>query len=184
MSAEGRVLGILRGREASRIRFSFTSSAGGIVSINRTNFERVAAAIEHVPPGVHVSVTTSLPPLVAARYSPDTNTLEIHPIIGRAEEGSVLHESVHASLDLTLSGLPGLDDEVAAYIVEVLYYRMTGLPRARFSGPIHSLANAVATSILEGNRIDMTALNALRRAILASSAYSPLVDGAPYFHNG
>ena len=108
MTARAQVLRLLRGAEASRIRFTFPFWAG-TVTIAPASFRRVATAIESGQ--MHIDVTNAFPPGVAGMYISGTpNTLRIKPMLGRAEEGLVLHECTHAIFDLTRTHVRGRDD--------------------------------------------------------------------------
>jgi hypothetical protein len=177
MSTRQRVLQLLRGPVASRIRFKFPFWAG-TVTISPVSFRHVAHAIE--TGHVHLDVTNAFPAGVAGQYVSGTpNTLRVKPIIGRVEEGLVLHECTHAIFDLTHTHVAAIDDEAASYVVDALYFRMTGLPRPRWNAPTHATAGAVADRLLRhyavGTRgiptIDMASWNALRGTIMVRPIY-------------
>jgi hypothetical protein len=46
MAVKERVLHVLRGHEAGRIRFKVSTKTGGVTTINRASFEMVASAIQ------------------------------------------------------------------------------------------------------------------------------------------
>jgi hypothetical protein len=91
-----------------------------------------------------------------AQYDPagvvgaPSGTLSLPPILGRIEEGYILHESAHAFFDLKKIKLKATDEEAIGYIVVVLYFRMTGLTIYRWAGgePFIS-AKAVADGLLK-----------------------------------
>ena len=47
-------------------------------------------------------------------------------------EGTVVHESVHSSIDLTHSYVAVADNEAAAFLAGAMYFVMTGLPIPRW----------------------------------------------------
>src|SRR5690242_8756713 len=102
MTATERVVSILRNQTTRRIHFTYTGMLGISISVDRSTFERVASAMEQNPPRVTVSEVRSLPGGNAGRYSNSANTLEVLPYSGsRVWEATIVHECVHASLDLT-----------------------------------------------------------------------------------
>lgn len=191
MATRQLILQALRGWEASRIRFTF-AAGGNNITINRATFDRVARAIEGNV--VHVTVSRTFPAGVGALYHSDTNTIETPPVIGRADLGLVLHESTHAFFDLASTGLPALDDEAAAYVVDALYFRMTGLPRPRWNARLHSLAGTVAATLLHHYAVGDPGIptvepvmwTLLRVAIITDPVYTagPAGTGGTYMHTG
>jgi hypothetical protein len=191
MSTKDRVIHILRGIEAHRIRFSFPSG-GGTIQVNRLSFDRVARAIEHGH--ITVKVSNTFAAGVGALYHPDTDTIETPPVIGRGNEGLLLHECVHASFDLAKTALPAVDDEAAAYVADALYFRMTGLPRPRWSAMLHAWAGTVADGILSDYQAGNTPIpavsgfywQALRIFIATHPVYiaGPAGHGGSYLHDG
>jgi hypothetical protein len=147
MTTRTQILHLLRGRETARIRFTFPF-AGGTVTIGPGSFHYVAAAIELGK--VRVDPTNVFPsPDVAGQYISGTpNVLRVKPILGREEEGMILHECTHAVFDLTRTQVTANQDEAAAYVVDALYYRMTGLRRPRWNAEPHATAGAVADALL------------------------------------
>ena len=176
------VLNILRGTYASRVRFSFSHS-GRTVTVNRTTFERVASAIENGR--VNLDITGAMTtPGAGAEYNSGTNTLRVPPIHGRIQEAYLIHESVHASLDLTRStGLTVPLDEAVCYIAEVIYYRRTGLARGRVNEALRNAANPIADSIVRTGTADTALITNLMTAISNHSVYSANASGC-YLRNG
>lgn len=176
------VLNILRGTYASRVRFSL-AFGGRTLAVNRSTFERVASAIENG--GVNLNITTTMTTSGAgAEYNSATNTLSVPPIHGRIQEAYLIHESVHASLDLTRStGLKVPLDEAACYIAEVLFYRRTGLARSRVNEVLRNATNPVVDSILRNGTADTTLIANLVDAIRNHSLYSPNASIC-YLRNG
>lgn len=142
---------LLRGREADRIRFVVTTSIGKI-TINRAVFETVALAIEGGKIGVRTVSTFDAG--VGAQYSSDATAgassgeLEVPPICGCVQEGYVLHECIHAYFDLKKSTIRATEEEAVAFVVNALYFRMTGLAPARWNAEPHATAKAVADELL------------------------------------
>jgi hypothetical protein len=183
MSTRDDAIRLLRGHQASRINFSFPSSAAGTVTVNSYTFERVATAIENNI--ITVDDTVRLPADIGAVYVPDKipgGEMLLRREIGRQHNGEVIHESVHASFDLTHSTLPRVDDETAAYIASALYWRMTGL-RCSPNATIYRAASNVADSILHRRGIVADELNALRNRIRNHPVYRPYAGGT-YLRNG
>lgn len=191
MSTRDRVLELLRGREAQRIRFRFPNGSTPF-TISAHSFARVARAIERGR--VRVRVVTTFGAGVAAEYHTDTNEIHTPPVLGRTDAGLVLHECTHAFFDLARVSITALDDEAAAYVVDALYFRMTGLARPRWNAVLHAAAGTVADGLLRhyaaGDTplptVDNTAWGNLRTAIRAHPVYrsGAAGTGAQYLHNG
>jgi len=198
MTTRQRVIRILRGHEAGRIRFTFPLG-GGNFTVNRRTFARVAQAI--VDNRIQVNVTTTFPAGVGAQYSGSTNTILTPPVFGRWDEATIMHECTHAAFDLASTSVSGMDEEAAAYVVGALYARMTGLRSSRWS-PNHQEARAVVDHILHhyavGARgvpaVDATAWNHIRMVVALHPIYFNGPAGLPaqilpwvnnqYTHNG
>jgi hypothetical protein len=155
MAMRERVLALLRGHEAARIRFT-VPSASVPVTINHLTFTTVANAIVAGKIGVSPFAPTGGPGSALAEYhqpaapaAPPTGSLMVPPILGRIDEAAVMHESTHAFFDLVSSNILGSEEEAVSYIVTALYHRMTGLTPQRWTGaePFIS-AKAVADSLL------------------------------------
>lgn len=201
MTTRQRVLNLLRGPVTGRIRFTFPFFAG-TVTISPVSFHRVATAIERGH--MRLDVTNAFPPGVAGQYISGTpNTLRIKPIFGRVEEGLVLHECTHAIFDLTHTRVNANDDETASYVVDALYFRMTGLRRPRWNAEPHATAGAVADSLLRtyaaGTRgipaIDAASWSSLKATIMLHPVYNTpimhpagllgtIFGGGEYPHDG
>jgi len=183
MSMRNRVLALLRGPEANRIRFKI-SSATVPVTINHLTFSTVANAIVAGKIGVTPFVATAR---ALAEYhqpagptAPSTGQLMVPPILGRIDEAAVMHESTHAFFDLTNSNILATEEEATSYIVTALYHRMTGLTPARWTGaePFIS-AKAVADALLSQYQagdvavpvVDAGAFRTLMLAVAMSPTY-------------
>lgn len=212
MSMKDRVLALLRGHEAARIRFK-VPSASVPVTINHLSFLMVANAMVAGKIGVTPFVATAR---ALAEYhqpagptAPSTGQLMVPPILGRIDEAAVLHESTHAFFDLTSSNIRATEEEAVCYIVTALYHRMTGLTPMRWTGgePFIS-AKAVADALLSQYQagvvpvptVDAGAFRTLMLAVATNPTYlipTSLTSGTPaglfggflggpvrYVHNG
>jgi hypothetical protein len=157
MTTRQHVLRILRGHEASRIRFTFPLN-GANFTINRTTFANVAQAI--VNNKIQVTVTNAFPAGVGAQYSGANNTILTPPVFGRWAEATIMHESTHAAFDLATTSVSGMDEEAAAYVVGAIYARMTGLASRRWS-PNTQQARAVVDRILHHYAIGASGIPAV-----------------------
>lgn len=153
MTQRDRVLALLRGNEARRIRFT-VPSASVPVTINHATFTAVANAIVAGKIGVSPFAVVAGGALAeyhqpAGPTAPSTGQLMVPPILGRIDEAAVMHESTHAFFDLTTSNILATEEEAVSYIVSALYHRMTGLTPARWTGaePFIS-AKVVADALL------------------------------------
>jgi len=190
MATRDHVLRVLRGSEVSRIRFTIPAAGG--FTINSVTFHRVAQAIERNH--IQVKVVTNFPAGIGALYHPDTNTVDTPPLLGRVSEGLLLHECTHAAFDLGNVGIAAVADEAAAYVVDALYFRMTGLQRPRWNAQLHALAGNVADGLLRQYQrgsprvpaVDTAQWLALGFFIMSHPVYiaGPAGHGESYLHNG
>jgi hypothetical protein len=180
MSTRTNVLHVLRGEEAARIRFTFPFAAG-TVTISPKSFDYVASAIEMGK--VKVVPTTVFPPGVAGQYISGTpNELHVLPVVGREQLGQILHECTHALFDLTQTHVTANEDEAAAYVVDALYFRMTGLLRARWSNEPHKTAGAVADDLLHKYAVGTHGIPAVDT--IAWTTLRVVVWSNPVYFNG
>ncbi len=176
MTSREKILALLRGPVVSRIRFTFPFS-GGTVTIAPASFHRVAQAIENGK--IRLQVTNAFPPGVGGQYTSGTpNLLAVAPLIGRTEEGLLLHECTHAVFDLTKTQVTDNEDEAASYVVDALYFRMTGLQRPRWNAEPHATAGRAADALLREYQSGRTGLPAIDpvawTALRAQIALDPL----------
>jgi hypothetical protein len=135
MGVREQMIGILKSGDTHRIHFSFTGTSGTSVAVDRTTFSRVAESLE----SNHISVvpdrfTTDIA-MYSAKANASTNSeantfyLGRNPRSSRSFDALIVHESVHASFDLTRSSIPWVDNEAAAYIAQGYYLRNSGYHR-------------------------------------------------------
>ncbi len=149
MTMKTRVLQLLQGPEAARIRFT-VMIGGTAITINRASFAMVANAMRNGKIGVTPFAPTAL---VGAQYvqpasaaAPSSGQLLVPPILGRPDECAVMHECTHAFFDLTSTSINATHEEAICYIVGALYNRMTHLNPTRWTQTTQTagiIANAV-----------------------------------------
>ena len=146
-------------------------------------FATVATAIEAGK--IRVTPKTTFTPGVGAeiRYRRHprcpSGELLVPPILGREQEGLVMHECTHAFFDLKKTVIKATEEEAVCYVVDALYFRMTGLGPARWSNEPHKTAKAVANSLLHqyaiGTKgipaVDLTAWHGLVLAVALNPTY-------------
>jgi hypothetical protein len=126
MSIREDVLEILRSSAVSRIRFSFTSFYGTPVSVDSTTFQRVVSAIESGQVRVWGEGVSAGSGGEYDNTAENGGDLYSRPIRDRRTRKSVvIHEAVHASIDLTRSTIEEVDNEAAAFLAQFLYLRFT-----------------------------------------------------------
>ena len=187
MGIREQMLQVLRSGETQRIRFNFTGTTGLTIAIDGSSFRRVAEAIE----ANTVHIIEAGVPAGRAKYSaydqPDrgeaANTFYIGegPRWSRAFDALLVHESVHASFDLSRSRLPWLDNEIAAYIAQGYYLRNSGFSRERLD---HVGANAqpylgmqIVASIVSGEGVQGFWFDQLRGSLLSNERYHSYIEG-------
>jgi hypothetical protein len=152
MAVKERVIHVLRGLEAGRIRFKVPTKTSGTITINRASFQTVASAIQAGK--IKVTPRATFRQGVGAEYhswaipGAPSGELLVPPMFGREQEGLVMHECTHAFFDLTKSSVGGAEEEAISYIVDALYFRMTGLTTQRWNNEPHATAKAVADGLL------------------------------------
>ena len=178
---------VLRSSDAQRIHFSFTGSTGISISVDGSTFRRVAQAIEEDRIHVVEGGVTGGWAQYSARDNPQRHTMANTFYVGadehwsRAFDALLIHESVHASFDLTRSVLPWLDNEIAAYIAQGYYLRNTGFSSSRLDhvGQTNQpyLGRQIVESIIRDGVIDNFWLDQLRDSLLSSTQYHNYIRG-------
>lgn len=190
MDAKDQVLKVLAKPFLKRINFTFQGGSGD-VTVDKKSFERIKGLIEADTMKVSVDKTLT----VSGRWRSKLNTLIILPIQGRYDEATVLHEAVHGLFDIEKTSLLAINEEAACYVVDNLYYKMTGLKDARVDTPIDNAAKPLATQVLKASAdgstptvtLGATAWGKLLDAVRADTTYTPVVDAGPTFqynHDG
>lgn len=185
MSLKSRLIEILRSDETSRIRFSFTGTSGSQVTVDRSSFRRVATALENSDISIVENRFTTDIAMYSSRADPATNSAANTFYFGRNNRSSrlfnalVIHESVHASFDLTRTTIPWVDNEAAAYIAQGYYARNSGLPRLAFEfGSQAIVGYQIVTNMRAKNQSDVDFfLGALRDSLHASPQYHDYIRG-------
>jgi hypothetical protein len=183
MAQRDRVIALLRGHEARRIRFT-VPSASVPVTINHVTFDRVANAIVAGTIGVSPFAVSARGALAeyhqpAGPTAPSTGQLMVPPILGRIDEAAVMHESTHAFFDLSTSNILATEEEAVSYIVTALYHRMTGLTPTRWTGaePFIS-AKVVADALLHEYQLGNVAVPSVNagqfQTLLLAVATTPI----------
>jgi hypothetical protein len=187
MAIREQMLRVLRSGETQRIRFSFSGTTGLTIAVDGGSFRRVAEAIE----AGTVHIVEANVPAGRAKYSAwnnpskgeAANTFYIGegPRWSRAFDALLVHESVHASFDLTRSRLPWLDNEIAAYIAQGYYLRNSGFNRERLD---HIGANAqpylgmqIVASIVGGEGVQGFWFDQLRGSLVSNERYHDYING-------
>lgn len=207
MTLKQQVIRILRGPTAARIRFTFPSG-GRTIEISAGTFHHVARALE--TGRATVSPPAAIVPGAAAQYtgfsggSVPANTMEVPRILGRIEEGHVLHESLHCAYDLLGTNIAAAEDEASCYVVSALAFLMTGVKPPRWAVEPYVSAGRVARGLLaryqRGERgthpVDAANWQLLRAVLMTHPLYmfpwsasndwtlGPVPSGGSYTHDG
>jgi hypothetical protein len=186
MGIKEQMLTVLRGSETQRIRFSFTGTTGLTISVDGSSFRRVAQAIEENT--IHIVESAAAG---RAKYSAwnnpakgeAANTFYIGagPRWSRAFDALLVHESVHASFDLSRASLPWLDNETAAYIAQGYYLRNSGFSSERLDHVGQNnqpyLGRQIVASIISGEGVPGFWLDQLHGSLLSSPQYHDYING-------
>lgn len=140
MGDKEKVVEILRDKTHG-IKFGFVAPSGLRVSVNYSTFARVAEAVENDrilvvvrPPNMPEDADGTYSPLnfttvthlwgdlyVTSSHSGEFRLRDVDSLSG---QGNVVHEAVHASIDLTRNpNLMALENEAAAFIAQSMFYR-------------------------------------------------------------
>ena len=186
MSLQAKILRVLRNSDTQRIRFSFRGVTAITISVNGGSFRQVAEAIESGDIAV-IEDRTSVPAGTGS-YSGAGATVGTGrsgtfrmgrlPDYSRAFDALVVHEAVHASLDLSRSVVPALDSETAGYIAQGFYLRNSGFKSDRLN-PLDGafFGFMIADSIAGGNGVDDFWLDALHNFLQSATMYQSFIGG-------
>lgn len=184
MGVKEQMIGILRSGEAKRIRFSFRGTSGSTIAVDPSTFERVAAAIQNGTISIVEGRFNDDIAMYSARADAASNAaantfyLGRNPRYSRLFNALVIHESVHASFDLTSTRIPWVDNEAAAYIAQAYYARNSGLQRMAFRLGSHpSTAYQIVTNMRANSQSDVDFfLDALRTTLRGDRLYSHYIN--------
>jgi len=187
MGVKEQMIRVLRSSDTQRIHFSFTGSTGIAISVDGSTFRRVAQAIEedrvHVVEGGVAGGWAQYSARDNALRHTAANTFYVgaDQHWSRAFDALLVHESVHASFDLTSSSLPWLDNETAAYIAQGYYLRNTGFSSNRLDhvGQTNQpyLGLQIVESIVRDGAVDSFWLDQLHGSLLSSPQYHSYIRG-------
>jgi len=187
MGVREQMIRVLRSSDTQRIHFSFTGSTGIAIAVDGSTFRRVAQAIEENHVYVVEGGVSGGWAQYSARANPqrstEANTFYVGPDQhwSRAFDALLVHETVHASFDLTNSSLPWLDNETAAYIAQGYYLRNTGFSSSRLDhvGATNQpyLGRQIVDSIIRDGTIDSFWLDQLHSSLLSNPQYHDYIRG-------
>lgn len=164
MAMKERIIGLLEGYTAGRIRFKVPTPEGP-VTVRRATFTTVSTAIRAGK--IKVTPQSTFTQGVGAEYDSGavaggpSGELLVPPIFGRGEEGLAMHECTHAFFDLSKTNIRATQEEAVCYVVDALYFRMTGLKPSRWNNEPHKTAKSVADGLLRQYQIGATPIPAV-----------------------
>ncbi|MFI5120285.1 MAG: hypothetical protein ACHQM4_07725 [Thermoanaerobaculia bacterium] len=183
MGVKELMLGILRSDETRRVHFSFRGTSGSQVAVDQSSFRRVAAALDQDQISIVEGRFDSDIAMYSAFDDSSRNTaantfyLGRNPRWSRTFNALIVHESVHASFDLTRTTIPWIDNEAAAYIAQGYYLRNSGYARYRLEfGSQASIGYLMVNEIISGGDADYF-LDALRDSLNSSPQYHDYIRG-------
>lgn len=183
MGVKQQIIGILRNNETRRIHFSFRGTSGSDVTVDQSSFRRVATALEHdeisVVEGRFDSDIAMYSAFADSSTNSEANTFYLgrNPRWSRRFNALVVHESVHASFDLTRTSIPWIDNEAAAYIAQGYYLRNSGFARYRLEFASEaSVGYLMVNEIISGGDAEYF-LTTLRNSLNASPRYHSYIRG-------
>ena len=185
MGVKEQMIEILRSGETRRISFGFVGTSGRTIAVDQTTFTRVADALQanriNVVEGRFNTDIASYSARADSSRDLAANTFYLgrNPRYSRLFNALIVHESVHASFDLTRSTLPWVDNECAAYIAQAYYARNSGLPRLAFQYGSQAI---IGYSVVEGIRSESSSdvdffLAALRDSLRTDPLYTSYIGG-------
>ena len=176
MGLRDQMLRVLDDEQTRRIRFSFTATNRSTITVDPSSFRRVASAIQSGT----ITVAEGGVRSGWAQYNARNNTFNVSTGVeySRAFNALLVHESVHASFDLSRSQLPWVDNEAAAYIAQGFYLRNSGFSRSRLDELGHPyLGVLIVDSIIRRGTPDRTLLEEMTGTLLSSPDYHSYIRG-------
>lgn len=176
MGLKEQMIRVLGDTQTRRIRFSFAGTNGAAISIDPSSFRRVKSAIEQD----RITVVEGGIRSGWAQYNARNNTFNLSTGVefSRAFNALLVHESVHASFDLTSSELPWVDNEAAAYIAQGFYLRNSGFSRSRLDElGFPYVGVLIVDSIIRTGTPDRTLLQEMNGTLLSSPDYHSYIRG-------
>jgi hypothetical protein len=182
MGLKERMIGILRGSDTQRIKFSFTGSTGIAISVDGGSFRRVAQALEenriHVQTGGVADGWAKYSARAEGTSAANTFYIGANNTSSRDFDGLIVHEAVHAAFDLTNSTLPWLDNEAAAYIAQGYYLRNSGYSASRMNTlGMPYLGRMIVNEIRSGGDVQGFWMEQLRDSLLSDPQYHSYIRG-------
>lgn len=175
MSLAAKVAAIFEGPRIARIHFRL-----GRLEVSPARLRGVGKAIKKGD--IHV-VIAKTGKLLSAAYSPhsDTFTLPDDKLASVNSQAAVLHEGIHALVDLyKCKEVTVLNDEAAAYLAEVIYLRAghNWINGGAAEMAIYNAADQVAKAhdlySKRGVKLSLSDVDDLRKAIHAHPAYNSI----------
>lgn len=188
MGVKDQMIGILRGSDTARIRFTYRHR-GVTAAISAGVFRRVAAGLA----SGHFSVVEgrfSENKIVYSAWEDTVNDTEANTFyLGSNDRASrdfdalVVHEAVHAYFDVARVTIPWADNESAAYIAQGFYLRNSGFPLTRIDfGEPYRTGYFIADAFVNG--VDPSSMIAdLRSNLLSDPRYTHYIT-ATFHGNG
>lgn len=178
MPLEQTMINILRNNHTRRISFSFQASSGITVTVNQSSFQRIIRALQHN----QFEVTNFGAPAGGAAYNRNSSVAGKSGIFKLNPGGNpvvfqalVVHESIHASFDLTCSVFPYVDNEAAAHIAQGWYYHLNNITPAMVTFEPVKQGTIIGASLANGHGIPISNLAALRTSLLAATQYQSYI---------
>ena len=177
------MLQVLGSNETRRIHFSFRGTSGAQITVDQSSFRRVVTAISNdqisIAEGRFSSDIAMYSAFADSSSNSAANTFYLgrNPRWSRTFNALIVHESVHASFDLTRTSIRWIDNEAAAYIAQGYYLRNSGYSRYRLElGSETSIGYLMVNEIIAGGDADYF-LNALRDSLNSSPQYHSYIRG-------
>lgn len=182
MGVKEQMIGILRGGDAGRIRFTYSNGAVTL-AINGHVFSNVAAGLASGHFRVVEGRYSENKIVYSARRDTVNNTEANTFYLGNNQRSSrdfdalVVHEAVHAHIDRARISMPWVDNEAIAYIAQGFYLRNSGYPQSRMEpGEPYRVGFLIADTIV--NRVDASdMMGDLRANLLRDSRYTHYITG-------
>jgi len=175
MSVADKVAAIFSGPGIAGIHFKL-----GSLEVSPQRLHEVGRAIKKGDISIVVAKTGTL---LSAAYSPHSDSLTIpdDKLATKTSRSGILHEGIHALVDIyKCKQVTVLDDEVAAYLAEVIYLKAIGgwvgggKAAMRIYDAADDLAKAHNLYKKRGVKLSLSDADELRKAIHAHPAYSSI----------
>lgn len=175
-------IAILNHHFCREIHFVFNATSNQRIEVNRTTFQRIIDQLQNN----HISVTAvernqpaGFGAMCDAAYNQFSNSFKVSNIATVADpgfQGLVVHESVHASFDVTRSVIPQVDNEAAAHLAQAIFLRKLGYRAFHANFQPLRVAMEISDSAIRSGHIPLALIDRLRDTLRSTFIYQNYIN--------